>query len=208
MGKGRQRGMKRAHLRRWSANVINGGQGVDKRYVDQHKDNSRSHGRISGGGKHIELQDSGMPFLPQLVHPDPMPIARSHHTGMEEITNLDGKVLKPGTYIPATPPERIAVEKRLRTERLAERVKVLWQAEPRLQRWDVLPKILVYTGKITKIKIWMYYGTDRFIFVEETETRYRGSIVYTSRHRAMMALGNPPTLHNRITWAEVQLKLK
>ena len=185
MGKGRKRSIRKSHLKRFASHVINAGQGIDKRYIERFKSNGRTYGRVFQGPL-VDLQDNGLPLLPRIIHPDPLPERRSHIT-------------EHGTYVPGQTPERIAVEKRIRQERLHQQITIRYLLGNGSTKTETLERVLLHGGFIAKV--WMYHGSGRFIFVEETKRTYRASIQYTSRDSAMHAFKR-----ERITWVEVLAK--
>lgn len=186
----RKKGMKRAHLKRFSSQVINGGQGVDSRYIAQFKENSRSFGRVRQGLT-IELDSVGRPLLPGLSHPHPMPITRPH-------------VTESGTYIRPVTPEREKVLYRLKQEKAKDIpnspvLHVLWQASERGQRYEDFVRVLKKDGKYTQV--YWYFSGERSFFVQVTPWDVSCSYMYTSRD-----LANQAYHQGSISWVEVMKK--
>lgn len=183
----KRKGMRRAYLRRFSSQVINGGQGVDSRYIAQFKDNSRSYGRILQG-QHIETDSVGNPILPSLSHQHPTPQTRSHIT-------------ESGTLIRAVTPEREAVQTRLRQEKEKQIpntpvLHLLWQAHERGQRYQDFVRVIKKNGKYTQV-YWYFHG-ERSFFVRMTPWNIACSYMYTSRDLADRAFHS-----DSISWVDI-----
>lgn len=186
----KRKGPRRAYLKKFSSQVINGGQGVDSRYIAQFKDNSRSYGRVRQGLT-IELDSVGKPILPSLSYPDPMPITRPH-------------VTENGTYIRPVTPEREKVLHRLKQEKAKDIpnspvLHVLWQSHERGQRYEDFVRVLKKDGKYTQI--YWYFSGERSFFVQVTPWDVSCSYMYTSRD-----LANRDFHRDAIAWVEVLLK--
>lgn len=170
----RNKGPRKSQLKRFSASVINAGQGVDKRYIDRFKGNARSSGRVRDGAT-IQIQDNGLPMLPSIIHPDEIPRTRSHRDS------------DTGRLVPGISAER---------SRVVEKLHLMWVGELRLHGWQDFNRVCVRPGKITKI--WLYFSAQTWFFVEETPWIIKRSIIYSSRENAYREFG-----YGTISWVEV-----
>jgi hypothetical protein len=186
MARPRNKAGKRAYLKRFSSGVVNAGQGIDKRYTDQFKNNHRSMGRVRSGPQ-IQFQEGGFLLLPPIQHQDPMPPTRPHY-------DPDGK------FIPGISPKRLEVVKRWHEEAIKEYpnapvIHVLWASMLRGQGYQDYHRIIKFNGR--KIKIWMYFSGQNRFYVQETLSSVYVSIIYTSVTRADSAYEN-----QSIAWVE------